>query len=280
MSTGFWTKQRGRQSLNVESSKGSVDRLLVFRLAGTGARAIRRTMRQSLKRTVSLLVAASLSTGVAACRDEMAGPPSSRHTAAPERVSPPPEYAVAFTPSPPVIDGDLTDKAWGLAQAVVLRNSLSGAPVRETTQLRLLHDGRFLYAAFDCQDADVWGTLLQRDEPLYTQEVVELFVDADGDGKTYQEIEVSPRNTVFDASFPARRQGMDLSYDSGVSSAVQVKGTLNLPEDLDRGWSVELRIPLRSFSPAPPPVAGKEQRWRFNAYRLEHAKRTQVEGQA
>ncbi len=57
----------------------------------------------------------------------------------------------------------------------------------------------------------------KRDDPLYTQDVVEIFIDADADGRTYDEIEVSPHNVVFDAYFPARRQGMDTLLGLGAA---------------------------------------------------------------
>ncbi|HEY1907109.1 MAG TPA: carbohydrate-binding family 9-like protein, partial [Myxococcaceae bacterium] len=104
--------------------------------------------------------------------------------------------------------------------------------------------------------------------------------DADADGKTYNEIEVSPHNVVFDAYFPARRQGMDLSWDSGLQSAVKVNGTIDDPSDRDQGWTVEMRIPFARLSSVPhvPPRPG--DRWRFNLYRLDLPDRKRAQGQA
>ncbi|HZA52421.1 MAG TPA: sugar-binding protein [Myxococcaceae bacterium] len=191
-----------------------------------------------------------------------------------------PEYVVRHTAKPPAIDGDLGDAAWGDAQAVQLRNSFDGSDTALRTTARLLYDERYLYVAFDAQDPDVWGTLMARDEPIYTQEAVEIFLDADADGATYNELQVSPNNVVFDAYFPARRQGMDLSFDSRATTAVKVRGTVNNPSDRDEGWTVEMRIPYEPLAKVPrvPPVRG--DRWRFNLYRLEHLQRKTVEGHA
>jgi hypothetical protein len=73
---------------------------------------------------------------------------------------------------------------------------------------------------------------------------------------------------------------MDLSWDSGLKSAVKIRGTLNDPSDRDQGWSVEMRIPMARLAEVPhlPPRRG--DRWRFNLYRLEHLDRKRVEGQA
>jgi Carbohydrate family 9 binding domain-like len=191
-----------------------------------------------------------------------------------------PEYRVVRAKLAPLIDGILDDVAWKRATPVNLVNSLDGSPGRVRTTARLLWDDKYLYVSFDCEDPDVWTTFTKRDEPLYTQEAVEIFIDADGDGRTYNEIEVNAANALFDAYFPERRQGMDLSWDSGALTAVTVQGTLNDASDKDEGWRVEMRIPFDRLAAVPhlPPRPG--DRWRFNLYRIEHHNRREVEGQA
>lgn len=191
-----------------------------------------------------------------------------------------PEYHVRKTAQPPRIDGSLNDPAWAQATPVTLHNSFNGGPVQRRTTARLLWDDANLYVAFDCEDPDVWGTLLERDEPIYNEEVVEIFLDANADGRTYNELEVSPHGTIFDAYFPSRRRDMDTSWDSGMERAVKVQGTLDDPDDTDRGWTVELRIPFAKLAQVPHLPPKQDDRWRFNLYRLEHLERKQVEGQS
>lgn len=197
-----------------------------------------------------------------------------------EDPNPLPEYHVKKTAKPPVIDGALDDAVWAQATPVELVNSFDGHHTALRTTARLLYDNANLYVSFDCEDPDVWGTLRNRDDAIYNEEVVEIFLDANADGRTYNELEVSPHNVIFDAYFPARRTGMDLSWDSQMKSAVKVRGTLDDPSDRDQGWTVEMQIPLARLAEVPhlPPRHG--DRWRFNLYRLEHLDRKQVEGQA
>ncbi|WNG25248.1 hypothetical protein F0U62_15350 [Cystobacter fuscus] len=191
-----------------------------------------------------------------------------------------PEYTVHRAARPPVLDGELDDEAWKAATPVVLRGSFDGRAVSPRTEARLTYDDQNLYVAFDVEDPDVWGTFREQDEPLYTQEVVEVFLDANADGRTYNELQVSPHNVHFDAYFPARRQGMDLSWDSGMTSAVKVRGTLDEASDRDEGWRVEMKIPLARLAEVPHLPPNKGDRWRFNLYRLEHPERRGEQGQS
>jgi hypothetical protein len=191
-----------------------------------------------------------------------------------------PEYVAKKVRQPPIVDGELSDPAWQGASAVTLVGSYDGRRPSLRTVARIVYDEQALYAAFEVEDVDVWGTLVKRDEPIYNEEVVELFLDANADGRTYNELQVSPNNVHFDAYFPAPRQGMDLTYDAQMKTAVKVEGTLNNPQDRDKGWNVELRVPFTRLALVPhiPPKPG--DRWRFNMYRLEHIQRRHVEGQA
>jgi hypothetical protein len=179
-----------------------------------------------------------------------------------------PRYAVKRARKAPAIDGDLSDPAWQDGVPVDLAGSFDGRPPSVRTTARLLYDEQHLYVSFDCEDPHIWGTLFKRDEPIYAQEAVEIFLDADADGKTYNELQVSPNNTTFDAYFPERRTGMDLAYDSGMKSAVKFKGTINNPSDRDEGWTVEMQIPVARLAKVPHPPR-KGDRWRFNLYRLD-----------
>lgn len=191
-----------------------------------------------------------------------------------------PQYFVKRTNQPPEIDGDLGDAAWRNAVETVLVNSFNGGPTAVRTTARLVHDGANLYVAFDCEDRDIHSTFANRDDPLYTQEVVELFIDADGDGRTYDELQVSPRNVLFDAYFPARRTAMDTSWNPALVTAVRVRGTVNVEGDDDHGWSVEMKIPLDQLHSVPKLPVSSGDRWRFNLYRLEIRGVRQPEGHA
>lgn len=194
-----------------------------------------------------------------------------------------PEYRASRAAKPPTIDGKLDDAVWKSAQAAQLVMSFDGKPTTVKTVARLAWDDTNLYVAFDCEDKDAWGSLRNKDDAIYNEDVAEIFIDADGDGETYNELQVSPHNVNFDASFTARRVDLPgaMKWESGMKTAVQVRGTLDDDSDKDDGWSAEMQIPIANLTSVPrvPPQAG--DKWRFNLYRLEHhVRRKDIEGQA
>lgn len=193
-----------------------------------------------------------------------------------------PVYRARRRQGPIAIDGKLDDAGWqGIPSTGPFRRSIDGRRPRFSTEARLTWDDAALYVAFEVEDPDVWATHAEKDAPIYGEEVVEIFIDANGDGRTYNELELSPRGVQFDAYFPERRRGMDLGWESGMTSAALVRGTLNDARDRDAGWTAEMRIPVDRLAEVPrwPPMPG--DRWRFNLYRLEwHSERKKSEGSA
>jgi hypothetical protein len=191
--------------------------------------------------------------------------------------SPLPTYRATRARGPIKVDGVLDEPDWARAPSTgPFTRTMDGSPAHYRTEAKILWDDQNVYVGFTCQDEDVWSSYTKHDDPLYNQEVVEVFIDADGDGKTYNELEVSPGNVTFDAYFPARRQGMDLSWESGMKSAVRVDGTYNDPSDVDRGWTAEIAIPIAHLAAVPhvPPRPG--DRWRINLYRLDWQQQRRV----
>ena len=171
------------------------------------------------------------------------------------------------------IDGKLDEPAWKDASlAGPFVNTMDGSPAAQAASAKVLWDDQNLYVAFDFADTDIWGSLEKHDDKIYTQEAAELFIDPDGDGQTYVELQVSPRNVTFDSWLPAYRQN-DNAWDAPMKTAVQVSGTLNKRDDTDTGWTVEMMIPLTAVKgrlttvKGVPPQVGTE--WRVNFFRMD-----------
>ena len=149
----------------------------------------------------------------------------------------------------------------------------AGFPARET-RVRLLWDEKNLYLGFDAKDKDIKSTFDKDDANLWEQDVVEVFLDPDGDGKTYYELQVSPANKVFDAYFPTYRSDLEEArkFKAKMRTAVKVDGTLNNNDDEDKGYTVEMAIPIDSLEhlPGKPPKVGDV--WRMNMFRFDFPK--------
>jgi len=180
-------------------------------------------------------------------------------------------YEVLKTLNPIVIDGRLDDTAWqSIPDVGPFQNNADGSPSPLRTEAKLTYNDDFLYFAFRCWDTNIWSTFRTRDEHLWTEEVVEVFLQADPDQSSYIELEVNPLGTLLDIFLLDIRK--PLRYESwnshGIQWSVEVQGTVDgMPGD--RFWTCEIALPMADIIPAPniPPEVG--DRWRLNLYRVE-----------
>jgi hypothetical protein len=174
------------------------------------------------------------------------------------------------------LDGKLDDAAWkdlpSTAMTGEFVRSMDGLKPDQKTTAKLVYDDKNLYVAFEIEDKDVWSTLTKADDKLWTQEAVEMFIDADGDGKTYVELQTNPKGAIFDSYLPAYRQNQN-DWQSGMKVGVKVDGTVDVRTDVDKGWTVEMQIPLEAAKGKEkemknvPPKLGTM--WRVNFFRLD-----------
>ncbi|MEA1996791.1 MAG: carbohydrate-binding family 9-like protein [Gemmatimonadota bacterium] len=192
-----------------------------------------------------------------------------------------PVYQVNRAGSPVTIDGRLDDPAWRNAPAVELVDCVTGNKPRYPTTARMLYDSEWLYVGFHCRDPDIWGTMTGHDEPIYNEEVVEIFIDPAGSLCAYYELEVSPLNTSFDALIlnnavtcgsegrGDKFQGFTAWDPAGFKHAVHLEGELNAHDGMARYWECEmaLRFDELFLGGNIPPRPGDQ--WRVNLYRID-----------
>jgi hypothetical protein len=188
-------------------------------------------------------------------------------------------YEAPFTASTPVIDGILVDDAWGEAPWTeefidILGDGAPTPPLR--TRAKIAWDSTYLYVAAEMEEPHLWGTLEDRDAIIYRDNDFEIFIDPDGDGLAYFELEINALGTEFDLFLdrPYREGGSaNIPWDmQGLRSAVRLHGTLNDPSDEDVGWTVEAAIPWEALRPPGgpagwPPAPGDT--WRINFSRVQ-----------
>jgi hypothetical protein len=183
-----------------------------------------------------------------------------------------PVYEVARTAMPIKVDGKLNEEAWKKALAVGdFVNNSDGSKSPYKTEAKVLYDENFLYFAFRSLDNNIWSTLKRRDEHLWEEEVVEVFLQGDPGQPSYIELEVNPLGTMLDIYLLGARK--PLHYESWNSEklrwAVHVIGTVDGKAG-DQEWTCEIALPMEDIVTAPhhPPQPG--DRWRMNLYRAEH----------
>jgi hypothetical protein len=171
------------------------------------------------------------------------------------------------------LDGKLDEPVWKSAASTGLFvRSTDGAKAEQATEAKVLWDDKYLYVGFTMEDSDVWTTMTARDDKLWTQEAVEMFIDADGDGKTYIELQTNPKGAIFDSYLPGYRANQN-DFDAGMKVAVHVDGTVDKRDDTDKGWSVEMQIPFEAAKGKEkemrnvPPTVGTL--WRVNFFRMD-----------
>lgn len=174
-----------------------------------------------------------------------------------------------------VVDGRLDDADWrGLDSLHLLKNNdpTGGVPAVTTKVLAGWSQTR-LYVAFVARTHNVKATITKHDGALYTEDVVEMFIDPDGDSKNYMELEWNCLNASLDFEFTGVRTGDNTAWaPKGMQNAVTVQGTANQSGDSDTSYTVEISIPwaaLQEWSKAAlPPKAG--DKLPLNFYRIDH----------
>lgn len=188
-------------------------------------------------------------------------------------------YTVTRTTGTLTIDGKIDEADWKRAQEFTLTETNTGKPVPLKSTVKFLWDDQFLYAAFFCEDPDAWATLTKEDDPLWGEEVVELFIDPDGNIHNYYEVEYNPVNARVDLAVinggertKGRIQGWFEWDYKNMKNATFVQGDGLKEGTKDSFWTVEIAIPYEDMYEMDhvPPQDG--DMWRLNAYRIERGK--------
>ncbi len=167
--------------------------------------------------------------------------------------STPPTYICGRTDTPPVIDGCGNDAVWQNARELSPLKDIEGSDIPHQCRIKMLWDDEFLYLLADIDEPDLWATLQKHDSVIFHDPDFEVFIDPDGDGLNYIELEINQLNTTWDLfiSRPYRFDDAHILHDwemPELKHAVQLRGTINNPSDTDDGWSVELAVPWSSIT--------------------------------
>jgi len=181
-------------------------------------------------------------------------------------------YNAPKTTEPPLLDGNPGHGAWEQAPFMTLTDCVTGDKPALTTRCKLLWDESCLYAGYLIEDREIVSTFSRRDDPLYEEDVVELFLAPAGSLKYYYEFNFSPRDVLLDAVVfndggqAGVGRGKLLTMTEWNCEDIAWKAQMHSHGD----WSVIAAIPFASlhFAGNRPPKPGEA--WRMNLCRIEY----------
>ena len=196
-----------------------------------------------------------------------------------------PEYVCKKISYSLELTGKMDDPLWEEAESLTLLDAITGKPGKFSTQVRVLYNKNYLYVGFQCQDDYIWGSVTERDDPIWNEECVEVFLNPASCGHQYYEINVSPKNVVFDACIINSRtpQNSTAKFQSlkewnldDIHTATHVDGKTDI-QGKAKSWTAEFAIPFAELYGAPniPPKVGDV--WRVNFYRIDSPEKNQIE---
>jgi hypothetical protein len=150
---------------------------------------------------------------------------------------------------------------------VRLRRATDAAAPRLATSVAAWYDRQYLNVLYSATDDHIRATYHLHDDPLYEQDVVEVFLAPDG-LQRYFEIEVNPHGVVFDAAIESptgTREGMlaDVKWTCeglfvALRKVFETSGTMSI--------DTIVRIPFLALQRATP---GDGETWRGNFFRID-----------
>jgi hypothetical protein len=164
--------------------------------------------------------------------------------------------------------------AWNAATPI------TWGPAGYETTFRGAWNDEGLFVVFEAVDPSPWHTFEKRDDRLWDEEVVEIFLDLDRSGTHYAEVEISPANVVCDLHilYPLPMKDGDPEWKG--DRAWNYEGLVSRAEihkDKDgrtTGWRASAFLPWSGLASLPsakhvslPPKPGDV--WRFNVFRIE-----------
>ena len=174
-------------------------------------------------------------------------------------------FVCARAAQPIGCNGDHRKTEWARAEWWDLVDVVTGERPVQRTSAKMLWDDRFLYVMFRCFDAEVVAGYTDYNDPIFLEDVVEVFLDDNSSPRDYIEIELSPANVLLHYAVHNDSAGNVLTF----ARTRKVIETAVRRSDGDAVWYGELAIPFSELilSRSGHPLPG--DKWRFNLYRID-----------
>jgi hypothetical protein len=164
-----------------------------------------------------------------------------------------------FTADPIVLDGVLDEKAWGEAQPgidFVQREPDTAKPASQRTEARVVYTATTLYIglyAYDREANRIIDKEMQRDQPLWRDDAIDVVIDTFGDHRNAYLFETNANGARTDALITDEGRDFNLSWNG-----VWQVASKRTPD----GWFSEMAIPFSTLRFDPTATA-----WGLNVLR-------------
>ncbi len=151
----------------------------------------------------------------------------------------------------PAIDGAGDDAAWKGQPAYTLGDWRTGAQPKAPTTFRMGHDDAFLYLLVRCDDPDakkIRAACKERDGAVYQDDCIEVHLSPAREGQYRYQILVNTLGVVQDFRHSVNEAGADVP-----SLTWNCEGLVTQAKVDDKGYTVEMKIPLAQVGGAPKP---------------------------
>ncbi|MFC1558623.1 DUF5916 domain-containing protein [candidate division KSB1 bacterium] len=142
------------------------------------------------------------------------------------------------------IDGDLDEEEWMECIPVenfIQQEPLDENPASEKTIVKIIRNNENIYFGITCLDSEpdkIVANEMRRDEPLYNDDNIEIFIDTFNDKKNCYYFRTNPMGARFDAFITDEGRNRNFAWNTlWICSAKKTK----------TGWTAEIAIPLHSI---------------------------------
>ena len=173
--------------------------------------------------------------------------------------------AVPRAAGPIHIDGEANEPAWqkSWASSTLYWYDHPEPLEKPGTRWRLLWDEQNLYVAFECDDSEIVSKDRPRDDAVYMDDCVEIFLHTAAVPQQYWELVINPTGSVFDALHTKKmddwgpQPGGPAATMKGLQFATKIRR--DPATGATRGYTTEVAVPLAQlpgFVTDRPPRAG------------------------
>lgn len=168
-----------------------------------------------------------------------------------------------------IIDGNLSDWETPFLGPFTVHNS--GERATQNTFVSLSWNDENLYIAYNSPDSKIIGSTQKKDSQIfYTDDLVEIFLDPNGDGQNYIEVGVNAFSTNYDLLLKC------ISPECGgwkTATDFDIKGIETISKISSEGYTVEIKIPFLSLEKIKNGGFSKPNtgtKWKGNAFRIDY----------